>query len=159
MITDVLIATVQDPDAVVDTKTKASISKAEAETRAVAAFEFIFANGPKIEFDHHLIYYARKFITGFKLLSLPQLTLLETTNLVAFRPAWAILRKDVSILSSFSLISIWKSDLLVRRADTAWKVPFTCGHMRKSLYRLQCMSYSIRPCSAVDALNKKLPRL
>jgi hypothetical protein len=36
------------------------IPKGEAEARAVAAFNFIFTNGPKIEFDHHLVYYARK---------------------------------------------------------------------------------------------------
>ena len=38
------------------------ISSEDASSRATAAFESVFANGPKIELDHHIVYYARKLI-------------------------------------------------------------------------------------------------
>lgn len=37
-----------------------AISKPEAETTAVHAFEAVFEHGPKIELDHHLVYHARE---------------------------------------------------------------------------------------------------
>jgi hypothetical protein len=52
----------QDPDAIVDENDNCQISKVEAVARAKAAFEVVFANGPKIELEHHLVYHARKFL-------------------------------------------------------------------------------------------------
>lgn len=37
-----------------------SISKKDAERSAEEAFRAVFEYGPKIEFDHHLVYFARK---------------------------------------------------------------------------------------------------
>jgi len=47
-----------DPDAFVDPLEIVSISQSEAATRAIAAFESVFTNGPKIELDHYLVYYS-----------------------------------------------------------------------------------------------------
>lgn len=44
-----------DPDDVV------SIPQVEAAERASAAFQSVFENGTKIELDHHVVYFARKF--------------------------------------------------------------------------------------------------
>ncbi|TFY76485.1 hypothetical protein EWM64_g7527 [Hericium alpestre] len=48
----------QDPDALLDPAEKVSVSQADAKARATAAFEAVFANGTKIELDHHVVYYA-----------------------------------------------------------------------------------------------------
>ncbi|KAF8632740.1 hypothetical protein AX15_001709 [Amanita polypyramis BW_CC] len=50
-----------DRDAKVDPDEPVSIPQEEAETKSVAAFRFIFENGPKIELDHHIVYHARAF--------------------------------------------------------------------------------------------------
>ncbi|KAH9856071.1 hypothetical protein C2E23DRAFT_809912 [Lenzites betulinus] len=49
-----------DPDAVLDTADEASIKegRAEAEKSAREAFEGVFAIGPKIVYDHYLVYFA-----------------------------------------------------------------------------------------------------
>lgn len=47
-----------DPDAIVDENDNCEISKADAVTRAKAAFERVFVNGSKIELEHHLVYHA-----------------------------------------------------------------------------------------------------
>ncbi|KAF7982688.1 hypothetical protein HWV62_27180 [Athelia sp. TMB] len=47
-----------DPDAIVDESDDCAMSKTEATTRAKSAFAAVFANGPKIELDHHLVYHA-----------------------------------------------------------------------------------------------------
>jgi len=47
-----------DPDAIIDEHDACPISKAEAVSRAKAAFEMVFTNGPKIELEHHLVYHA-----------------------------------------------------------------------------------------------------
>ena len=36
-----------------------SVSTEEAQHRAASAFEEVFKNGPEIEFDHFIVYYAR----------------------------------------------------------------------------------------------------
>ncbi|TDL19779.1 hypothetical protein BD410DRAFT_815806 [Rickenella mellea] len=46
-----------DPDAIVDPSEKLSISQADAETTALAAFQRVLDNGPKIDLDHHLVYH------------------------------------------------------------------------------------------------------
>lgn len=38
------------------------VSKPDAISRAKAAFDTVFANGAKIELDHHLVYHARTFM-------------------------------------------------------------------------------------------------
>jgi hypothetical protein len=52
---------VKDPDAIVDLDEQMPISQKDASTRAVAALEFVFAHGPSIEYDHHIVYYAREY--------------------------------------------------------------------------------------------------
>ncbi|KAF8264918.1 hypothetical protein EI94DRAFT_1590818 [Lactarius quietus] len=47
-----------DPDALLDPDEVVSIPRAEAAKRACAAFEAVFANGPKVELDHFIVYYA-----------------------------------------------------------------------------------------------------
>lgn len=47
-----------DPDALLDPNEIVGISSEDASSRATAAFESVFANGPKIELDHHIVYYA-----------------------------------------------------------------------------------------------------
>jgi len=47
-----------DPDAIVDENDNIQISKSESVRRAKTAFQTIFANGPKIELEHHLVYHA-----------------------------------------------------------------------------------------------------
>jgi len=42
-----------------------SIPKEEAATKSAAAFKFVFENGPKIELDHHIVYYARELFSLF----------------------------------------------------------------------------------------------
>lgn len=37
-----------------------SVSVEEAQRRAETAFEEVFENGPKIELDHYIVYYARR---------------------------------------------------------------------------------------------------
>jgi len=41
------------------------MSREDAEKMAVASFESVFENGPKIELDHHLVYHARGFIPAW----------------------------------------------------------------------------------------------
>lgn len=50
----------QDPDAILDENDNCHISKGTAISRAKAAFEAVFANGRKIELDHHLVYHSRR---------------------------------------------------------------------------------------------------
>ena len=38
---------------------KLSISQEEGESKSLAAFERVLKNGPKIELDHHIVYYTR----------------------------------------------------------------------------------------------------
>ncbi|KAI0319413.1 hypothetical protein OF83DRAFT_1110594 [Amylostereum chailletii] len=45
-----------DPDALFDPEEELAISQADAAARALAAFESVFANGPRIELDHYLVY-------------------------------------------------------------------------------------------------------
>ncbi|KAH0834300.1 hypothetical protein J3R83DRAFT_11675 [Lanmaoa asiatica] len=47
-----------DPDAELDADQKVSISVEEAQHRAESAFEEVFENGPRIELDHYIVYYA-----------------------------------------------------------------------------------------------------
>ncbi|KAF8623319.1 hypothetical protein AX17_007460 [Amanita inopinata Kibby_2008] len=47
-----------DPDAVLDPNEVVSMPQEEAEIKSIAAFKFVFENGPKIELDHHLVYHA-----------------------------------------------------------------------------------------------------
>ncbi|EMD32712.1 hypothetical protein CERSUDRAFT_161188 [Gelatoporia subvermispora B] len=47
-----------DPDAVVDPDQDIGMSQADAEKGALAAFETVFADSPKVTLDHHLIYYS-----------------------------------------------------------------------------------------------------
>jgi len=47
-----------DPDAQLEAGDKMPISTEEAEHRAVSAFQEVFDNGPKIELDHYIVYYA-----------------------------------------------------------------------------------------------------
>jgi len=42
-----------------------SIPREEAETKSAAAFKFVFENGPKIDLDHHIVYYARELFSLF----------------------------------------------------------------------------------------------
>jgi hypothetical protein len=49
----------QDPDAELDAHEKVSVSVEEARHRAETAFREVFENGPKIELDHYIVYYAR----------------------------------------------------------------------------------------------------
>jgi hypothetical protein len=53
---------VKDPDAVLDPAEVVNLPRDEAAAGAKAAFEAVFANGPKIELDHHLVYHARTFV-------------------------------------------------------------------------------------------------
>ncbi|EJD05273.1 uncharacterized protein FOMMEDRAFT_81128 [Fomitiporia mediterranea MF3/22] len=48
-----------EPNAIVDLeeREKINISKEEAEKRGLAALQRVLTNGPKIELDHHLVYY------------------------------------------------------------------------------------------------------
>lgn len=50
----------QDPDAELDAYEKVSVSVEEAQHKAKSAFEEVFENGPKIELDHYIVYYARE---------------------------------------------------------------------------------------------------
>lgn len=50
----------QDPDAILDPNETIAIPKQEAAQSAIKAFEAVFAAGPQIELDHHLVYHARK---------------------------------------------------------------------------------------------------
>lgn len=56
-----------DPDAVIDPADEAAVNdgRAEAERGAKEAFEAVFADGPKIVYDHYLVYYAREW-GGFR---------------------------------------------------------------------------------------------
>ncbi|THH15435.1 hypothetical protein EW146_g5037 [Bondarzewia mesenterica] len=47
-----------DPDALLDPNEKVSIAQEDAASQAMAALESVFASGPKIELDHHLVYHA-----------------------------------------------------------------------------------------------------
>ena len=49
----------QDPDAELDADERVSVSVEEAQHRAEIAFGEVFENGPKIELDHYIVYYAR----------------------------------------------------------------------------------------------------
>ena len=42
-----------------DAGDKVSVSAEDAQHRAASAFEQVFENGPKIELDHYVVYYAR----------------------------------------------------------------------------------------------------
>ena len=53
----------QDPDAVYDAEEKLPVSQPEAQTRALAAFDAVFAHGAKIQLDHFIVYYTRKCCT------------------------------------------------------------------------------------------------
>ncbi|KDQ50613.1 hypothetical protein JAAARDRAFT_41924 [Jaapia argillacea MUCL 33604] len=46
-----------DAHAIIDPRKSVGMSKAEAEARSIAAFEFVLENGPRIELDHYLVYY------------------------------------------------------------------------------------------------------
>ncbi|KAI9507300.1 hypothetical protein F5148DRAFT_1206084 [Russula earlei] len=46
------------PDALVDPDEVVSISQADAAQRACAALQAVFDNGPKIQLDHHIVYFA-----------------------------------------------------------------------------------------------------
>lgn len=61
------LISLQDPDAELDADEKVSVSVEEAQRRAMAAFEYVFENGHKIELDHYIVYYARES----RILSLP----------------------------------------------------------------------------------------
>jgi hypothetical protein len=50
----------QGPDAIVDPDEVLSIPQEEAAQRACAAFQTVFENGPKIELDHYVVYFARE---------------------------------------------------------------------------------------------------
>lgn len=52
----------QDPDAVVDGPEEPEAVKADAETRAVAAFEAVLRDAAHIQYDHYLLYYTRKSV-------------------------------------------------------------------------------------------------
>ena len=52
----------QDHEAIVDENDNCEASQSEAVTRAKAAFGSVFANGTKIELDHHLVYHAREYL-------------------------------------------------------------------------------------------------
>lgn len=56
-----------DPDEVL------SIPQAEAAQRACAAFQTVFENGPKIELDHYVVYFAREPTILISLLRLTEL--------------------------------------------------------------------------------------
>ncbi|KIL61677.1 hypothetical protein M378DRAFT_82296 [Amanita muscaria Koide BX008] len=47
-----------EPDATIDPDEIVSIPKGEAEAKSVAAFKFVFENGPKIDLDHYIVYHA-----------------------------------------------------------------------------------------------------
>ncbi|KAG2006390.1 Inclusion body clearance protein IML2 [Coprinopsis cinerea AmutBmut pab1-1] len=47
-----------DQDAEIDPNEKLDITKEDAERRAEQAFRAVFEHGPKIEFDHHIVYHA-----------------------------------------------------------------------------------------------------
>lgn len=49
-----------DPDAVPDPTETLAISQAEAEKGALEALQAVFDTGPKVVYDHHLVYYARE---------------------------------------------------------------------------------------------------
>lgn len=53
----------QDPDAELDAHEKVFISVEEARHRAKSAFEEVFENGPRIELDHYIVYYARRSLS------------------------------------------------------------------------------------------------
>lgn len=42
-----------------DPDEKVSVSVEEAQHKAESAFEEVFENGPEIELDHYIVYYAR----------------------------------------------------------------------------------------------------
>lgn len=50
----------QDPDADIDLNEKIVIPKDAAEKMAKDSFDAVFQHGPKVQLDHHLVYYARK---------------------------------------------------------------------------------------------------
>ncbi|KAG8215539.1 hypothetical protein J3R82DRAFT_9198 [Butyriboletus roseoflavus] len=47
-----------DPDAELDAHDKVFVSVEEAQHKAESAFEEVFENGPRIELDHYIVYYA-----------------------------------------------------------------------------------------------------
>ena len=49
----------KDPDAVLDPNEKVNFDRDSAEKRAKGAFQSVFEHGPKIQWDHHLVYHAR----------------------------------------------------------------------------------------------------
>jgi hypothetical protein len=49
----------QDADAIIDPMERLTVSHKDASSRAVDAFEIVLKNGPKIQLDHHLVYYTR----------------------------------------------------------------------------------------------------
>ena len=51
-----------DPDAVIEAAEEAAVKegRAEAEKGAKESFEAIFRDGPKIVYDHYLVYFARE---------------------------------------------------------------------------------------------------
>ena len=51
----------QDPDADIDLNEPIVIPKDTAEKVAKESFDAVFQHGPKIQLDHHLVYYSRKF--------------------------------------------------------------------------------------------------
>lgn len=51
----------QEPNAVIDPNDQVDIPREEAQKRAMAALQTVLDNGPKIELDHHLVYYTRMF--------------------------------------------------------------------------------------------------
>lgn len=49
----------QDPDAELDANELVFVPVEEAQHKAESAFQQVFENGPKIELDHYIVYYAR----------------------------------------------------------------------------------------------------
>ncbi len=43
-----------------DLEEKLTITQVEAQSRALSAFDSVFAHGAKIQLDHFIVYYARK---------------------------------------------------------------------------------------------------
>ena len=60
MVADTFSSLGKGPDALVDPDEVLSIPQSEAMERACAAFQAVFENGPRIELDHYVVYFARE---------------------------------------------------------------------------------------------------